>query len=323
MRPQMLKLIAGAIIVLIFTPQTGDARERQKASPGLSGRLQGGALFIQTNSQLSTEESNRRTADRNGPADAHHKAIPMASVYLRYQCDDDTAIYAGNPLEVGEGLAMEAGIHQSTDAGTLDMALTWRPTKTVWKNPYQTVEAREETDQDVYGLHLQWEEVAGTPFEIDYKIDRIHIENDEIGDLERDLRRSGQTHELGVKYNIPSQSSLRLTPELSYTYGDIHGHANHYQGVKVGVLLKQAKPPWILIGLLSGSHTQYQKRHPLFGKSRQESGITTFAQAMRLHLFGVKRLFLSVGAGYLWSDANIDFYDSQTLIGLTNLGINF
>jgi hypothetical protein len=61
----------------------------------------------------------------------------------------------------------------------------------------------------------------------------------------------------------------------------------------------------------------------LFGKTRHESGITTFAQVMRLNLFNVERLFASFGAGYVWSNANIDFFDSQTVIGLASVGINF
>jgi hypothetical protein len=89
------------------------------------------------------------------------------------------------------------------------------------------------------------------------------------------------------------------------------------------MLLKRVQPPWVLIGLVSAFHNQYQQTHPLFDKTRQESGMFTFAQVMRLNLFEVERLFASFGAGYIWSDANIDFFDSQTVIGLASVGINF
>jgi hypothetical protein len=88
------------------------------------------------------------------------------------------------------------------------------------------------------------------------------------------------------------------------------------------MLLKRAQPPWVLIGLVSGLHNQYQQTHSLFDKTRQESGMFTFAQVMRLNLFGVERLFTSFAAGYSWSDANIDFFDSQAVIGLASVGIN-
>ena len=44
---------------------------------------------------------------------------------------------------------------------------------------------------------------------------------------------------------------------------------------------------------------------------------------MYLNLFEVENLFASVGAGYVWSSANIDFFDSQTSVGLISVGINF
>jgi hypothetical protein len=42
---------------------------------------------------------------------------------------------------------------------------------------------------------------------------------------------------------------------------------------------------------------------------------------MRLNLF--EDLFASFVAGYIWSDANIDFFDSQTVVGLASVGLNF
>jgi len=315
--------VGACFIFLIVTSLAVHAQEDKGSEPGFSGRLQGGAFFMQTDSQLSTDDTNRQITDLDGPADTHTISSGIAAVYLRYQFDDETAIYAGNPLEVGEGLAFEAGLSRTIGFGTLDIALTYLPLGEVWKNPYQTMDAREKTDIDVYGLHVQLQEVAGSPWEISYKIDRVKIQDDEIGDLEGDLKRSGQTHELGVKYNTPPQSGFSISPELSGTYGDLKGRASSYQKVKLGVLLKHARPPWVLIGLLSGFHTQYQTKHPLFDKTRQDSGVTTFAQVMRLNLFGVERLFASFGAGYVWSDANIDFYDSWTTIGLASVGINF
>ncbi|WP_300674557.1 DUF2860 family protein [Desulfoluna sp.] len=322
MKRHILKFVACSLF-LIFIPPAVHAQRKKDSEPGFSGRLQGGAIFIQTDSQLSTDATNRQTDTLDGPADTHHISSGIASVYLRYQFENGTAVYAGNPLEVGEGFALEAGISRSMDAGTLDIALTSLPIGEVWKNPYQTVGPREKTDIDVYGLHVQWQEIAGSPWELEYKMAQIDIEDDGIGDLENDLERSGQTHELGIKYHLSPKGGFSLSPELSCTYGDINGRANSCQGMKLGALVKQVRPPWIFIGLVSGSHDQYKKKHPLFGKTRKESALTTFVQVMRLNLWGVERLFGSFGAGYVWTDANIDFYDSQTIMGLASVGINF
>ena len=52
--------------------------------PGLSGKLQAGGFIMQTDSQLSTEGTNRRTDDLDGPADSHQLISGLASLYLRY-----------------------------------------------------------------------------------------------------------------------------------------------------------------------------------------------------------------------------------------------
>jgi len=319
---QMRKLVASSIF-LIFTAFNVQAQEKKDLESGFSGRLQGGIIFLQTDSRLSADNTNRRIIDLDGPADTHNICSGIASVYLSYRFEDGTSVYAGNPLEVGEGLALEAGINRSVGDTSVDLALTYLPIKEVWKNPYRTLSDRDQTNIDVYGLRAKLQAVAGSPWEINYKIDQIDIEEDEIGDLEDDLKRSGLTHELGIKYNLPLQPGVSLRPELSYTYGDIKGDSNSYQGINLGTLFKCARPPWVFIGLVSGFHNQYQKSHPIFGKTRHETGITTFAQVMRLNLFGAERLFASAGVGYVWSDANINFFDSHNLIGLASVGINF
>jgi hypothetical protein len=321
----MKRVILKWLIAVLFmaTPLAVLAQDPGKSASGLSGKLQGGAFFLQTDSQFFNDGSNRQTDDLNGPADTNQKVAGLASIFLRYQFEGGTAIYAGNPMELGEEFFLSAGVSQPLGKATLDVAVTWLPIKEVWKNPYQTNDSRETTDADAYGMRVQLQTIAGSPWEVNYTIDRIDIEDDEIGDLEDDLDRSGLMHEIGVKYTLPLKKGVSLSPETSYAHGDIEGHSNSYHEIKIGAVLKRVRPPWVLIGLASGFHHRYQKTHPLFDKTRQDSGILTFVQVIRLNLFGMETLFGSLGAGYVWSDANIDFFDSQTLIGLASVGINF
>ncbi len=320
---RLLTKPAALALLIFFTPLAIQAQERHGTDRGLSCRIQGGAVYIQTNSQLSTESANAQTSDLDGPAETHEKTTGIASLYMNYRFDDGTALYFGNPLEVGEGLSLKAGVSHPLEFLTLDVALTYLPVGEVWKNPYLTNGARQKSDIDVHGMEVLIKEIADSPWEVSYKLNRVDIKNDDIGALEGDLDRSGQTHEVGLKYTMTYPSRLSIRPELSYTYANLNGPANRYEGLKLGVLLQQASPPWMFIGVVSGFYNQYEKQHPLFGNRRQEEGLTTFAQVMRLNLFGSERLFASVGAGYVWSNANIDFFDSQTLIGLASAGVNF
>ncbi len=308
-------------VILIFAPQTIVARDFEGSESGLSGSLQVGAYFLQTSSQLYAENSNRDIDGLDGPADSYDEIEGLASIFLRYQFEGGTALYAGNPLEIAHDFALSAGVIQPLSKSTLDVALAWLPINDVWKNPYQLDGARDRTNMDARGLRIKWQEIAGSPWEVIYNIDRIDIDNDEIGDLEKDLKRDGWKYELGVKYALSLNKAFSLRPELSFSYGDIEGQSNGYLGVNGGVQLQHVQSSWVLTGQLSGFYNQYEKNHPLFDKTRQEMGAMALVQAMRLNLFGVEPLFANFVAGYAMSDANIDFFDSQTIFGLATVGI--
>lgn len=321
MKTTIVKLLMAAM--LIVAPQTAFAQDPGASASGLSGSLQGGAYVLQTNSQLYVEDKNSQANNLDGPADTHQEFEGLASIFLRYQFESGTAIYAGNPLEVGQDIALSAGVSQPMADTTLDMAVAWIPINEVWKNPYETDDSRDTTGMEAYGLRIKLLEIEGSPWEGTYNLDRIDIDNDEIGDLEKDLKRDGWKHELGAKYTMPLNQEFSLRPELSVSYGDIDGRSNSYLGVKGAVLLQHIRSSWVFTGQVTGFYTQYQKTHPLFDKTRQEFGFMTLAQAVRVNLFGVEPLFASFVAGYVMSDANIDFFDSQTVLGLVSVGINF
>jgi hypothetical protein len=309
------------ILVLSLLPTLALAQGPGPKGPGLSGRLQAGGVFLQTDSQLSTQGTNRRTADLDGPAAPHTLISGLAAIYLRYQFDSGTALYAGNPLEAGEGLTVAAGVSQPIGESTLDLSVNWSPLEDVWENPYQTGRARDETEVDAYGLSIEWQAIGGSPWELTYSIDRFDVEDDVIGDLESDLARDGWTHELRVEYSLPFSPGINLKPHLKYAYADKEGQSNRYHGVAAGVLLQRPRPPWLLIGVVSGAYHHYPETHPRFDKERRDGLLTTFGQVMRMNLFGHERLFASLGAGYIRADSNIDFFDSQTLVCLASVGI--
>ena len=322
MKPTVLKLLI--IIFINILPLAALAQNNDDPAAGFSGRLQVGGLFMQTDSQLSTHGSNRRIDDLNDPADNQEMMSAIASAYLQYRFDSGTVLYAGNPLEAGEGLSLSSGLRQPMgDAGILDLSVNWLPIEEVWKNPYQTGSSRTETEVEAYGVEIEWLEIGGGPWEMRYRIDRFDVDDDEIGEIEPDLQRRSWTHELGVKYNLSLSPGTLVSPELSYTVADKEGRSNSYQGVRIGAILQSARPPWVFIGVVSGAFHQYEKTHPIFDKTRREGAVTAVGQVMRQNLFGQPNLFASLLGGYVWSDANIDFFDSQTLLGVASVGIQF
>jgi hypothetical protein len=57
--------------LLLATAQTVPAQGPGSTTPGFSGRLQGGAFFMQTKSQLYTGGSESRTEDIDGTGDTY------------------------------------------------------------------------------------------------------------------------------------------------------------------------------------------------------------------------------------------------------------
>ena len=126
------------IVLIIVSPLTVLAQNPGKSESGLSGRIQGGAFFLKTDSQLLVTDSDTINTDLEGPAETYDEFSALASVYLHYQFESGTAVYAGNPMEVGEGLSLNAGVIQPIGATSLDVGFTWLPINEVWKNPYRT-----------------------------------------------------------------------------------------------------------------------------------------------------------------------------------------
>jgi len=312
------------LTVFMILPPLADSAERPPdPETGFSGKCLAGFYAFQTDSRLSTDDDNRRIQDLNGPSDTYDLASVFASIDLMYRFENGTKVYAGNPLEDSKGLALAAGVSRPSALGTLDVALTWAPFEEVWKNPYDTTEIRETSDVETYGLRVQWEQIAQSPFNIEYSAERTEVEDDVIASLYEELERSGWTHEMAVSYGLRFGPTFSLTPEAGVTFGDIEGKSNRYHGFTLGAKFQRITPPWVFIGMASGSHQRYQKIHPLFGKTRRETGMTAFVQAIRLNLFNVERLFASFGAGCIASDSNIDFYDSRTAFVLAGVGFNF
>ena len=158
-------LLSLFFVLIIIVPQAVLSKDLRNSDSGFSGNLQGGAFYIQTDSQLLATDSDSINSTLDGPAEKYDEISPIASIYLNYQFESGTSVYVGNPLQVGEDLNLAAGVKQPLGQSTLDVAVTWLPIKEVWKNPYQTASPREKSDADVYGLRLKVLDFGGSPWE--------------------------------------------------------------------------------------------------------------------------------------------------------------
>ena len=66
--------------------------------------------------------------------------------------------------------------------------------------------------------------------------------------------------------------------------------------------------------------TRYQAEHPLFGERRMERTLGGSALVTLPGLFVVPGVFANLVATYGVRDANLDFFDARTAVGIVALG---
>jgi hypothetical protein len=79
----------------------------------------------------------------------------------------------------------------------------------------------------------------------------------------------------------------------------------------------------MLNAYLGGGATRYDKIHPIYGETRNDSGLGGFAILTWFRPFNCQRTFTSLGIGTGFSDANINFYDSRSFSAFATIGYNF
>lgn len=167
----------------------------------------------------------------------------------------------------GDTMGLDTGISHPIGTGILDVAITWMPYGEVWETPYLTDKARDETDKEEYGLRLAWHQRADKPWRLEYRLNHVDIEHDNIGKLEEDLQRDGWVHSLKFNYTLPIHPGFSLHPQVKYTFADHKGLADSYNGGELGVSIHFLRPPWMFMVNLSAFYNQYQKTHPLYAET--------------------------------------------------------
>jgi hypothetical protein len=94
---------------LCFTVDRSTPRILATRSPVSQAGFRAAPFFYKQTASCQPQTVNSRTNNLGGPADTHDEISGLASIYLRYQFEGGTSAYVGNPLEVGEGLALAAG----------------------------------------------------------------------------------------------------------------------------------------------------------------------------------------------------------------------
>ena len=319
-------LLVLALCSLVFLPFSSVfAADPFESSPGLSGRISAGAGFITSTDQLNTTDENKQIDSLSGDADWYDTVMPLALFRLQYtSAESGRAVYFGTPSELNGPPGISLGFVQPlSSGGGLDISIFANPFLEVWQDPYLTNANRKETDMREFGARIEYDKIADSPLKLAYAFSREDVDEDDIGDRFDDLERDGYIHSAEVEYAFALGRSFSLVPGFKFSIGDIDGEANAYTGYNFSIGLRKFSRLYQFMLKGSVGWDDYDDRHPVFDKTRNDTNYSVFGMLTRSNLFGQDYLFGTLMAGYQYRDANIGFLEAQTFFAGAMIGIKF
>lgn len=321
--PITLAVLAIFAMNYLFPLPAALAQRPGAERPGFSGMIQAGAAYLSTTSQLEADDDNERITSLDSDADAVDTWLPAILFDLNYRFPNGTALFFGTPLDTGGyGLTLGAS-HTLADKGKISLFGRYGIGGEVWKDPYLLNANREETDEDTFGGGLTYERILGTGLKLAYTYEKVDVDDDEIGALFDSLQRDGNIHDFGVSYSLNLGGGNILIPGFSYTMAEMDGDAQSHDGYEGSIRYIRAGRKWALNIALSYETAEYDAEHPIFDKTREEEiyggvGILTWREPL-----GYAKWFMNFGLGAEFTDANIDFFDSDDYLSFVTVGYDF
>ena len=156
-----------------------------------------------------------------------------------------------------------------------------------------------------------------------YSYTRVDVEDDVIGDLNEDLRRSGGVHALNFEYQLFVSRSNFFLPVITFTRGDLDGDVFSYNGLKLGGSYTHLNPSFMVNLDLFYDRKEYDEIHPIFNTTREDQTLEVRLILTKFNPFGFKNYSLNLIAGYAATNSRINFYDSTSLQTGIEIGYKF
>ena len=330
------------MICLCQTAGLAYAQERMPRTSGFSGYIEVLGAYISTNSQLNTDDDNRKTDSLNtsGKRVGEFKPLPLG--LLRYTlAEKRTQFFLGVlPENVAQGqFQVEVGAWHLLPNGTGLRASIVPLTpieQETWEDPFVVGQNRERTDINSFGLKLAVENIRGSGLTLKYGWARQSLDGEKSGtflasqpdsllspgDLD-DLDRDTHFHRITAEYSFKISPRWRLTPRLRYTRGDAEGNANSFHALTPQLSFLYFGNQLQASINASVKTEWYDRTHPIFNETRRDTRLGLFAILGYKNPFGLKNFRIDWFNAFFRTNANINFYESSNFITAIGIGYRF
>ncbi|MBW2429327.1 MAG: DUF2860 family protein [Deltaproteobacteria bacterium] len=343
MKQTIFLTIAAIATILFWGTHPASAIEPLPKESGFSGFIRPGIGYLNFKSNmvasfLGFDLSDKKTDSRDDSPDSQSTAIVLAPFSLEYTfASTRTQLFLGTDLTdlVRFDYAQQFGIKQGIGSlGIFQGGILFSgiPAK-VWKDPYLVNQNRDETSRDSTGARLIWDRIFGSWLELRYTYRNIDISSEKSGESlpltaaeRRLLERDGDRHTGEILYRFNIAKKHRLTPAFIYTLDDRDGDAMKNDAYDFQLNYGYFGDSFTFTGNVAIGWADYDDKNPIYRKTQEDDrygiqGTLYYKNPWNWTLLGSNPMNFYLGAAYVNSDANIDFYEQEAF--LTTAGVFF
>jgi hypothetical protein len=321
---------------LLFCANLATALEPIPKKSGFSGFIRPGVGYIsyKTNmvaSFLGYDLSKETNDSLSDSPDAESTGIALVPFSLEYTfASTRTQLFLGTDLTdlIRFDYTQQFGVKQGIgNLGILQGGVLFSgvPAR-VWKDPYLVGQDRDDTKRKSNGGRLTWDRIFGSQLQLQYTYRKIDIDSEKSGNSipsltgsERDrLDRNGDRHIGEIWYRFNFAQKHWLAPSFIYTNNDLDGDAMASDAYDFQLTYSYFGDPFIFIVNGSIGQEDFDKRNPIFNKTRDDDRFGVNAQILYKNpwgwsLFGSNPMNFYISGAYVDVDSNIDFYDQEAI----------
>jgi len=291
--------LATLLAVSIFAV-TAFAAPQEKE--GFSGYLDAGIFAVSSTDTLTVSGNNEEIDSLDENSDRFGLGTFAMLFEVKYK-KDNLVYHAGTPMEGGDP-QFELGVKNLFGTSSIDFSLVVEPMTKVWEDPY--VLDRDSTKSAKAGFKVKYDNIGGTPHVAEIKVMGYNVDDDKIGERFDSMKRDGYSAEIGVGYHFKALSG-QLTPTFSFKHDHRDGDAMSSKGTAANFVYVKPSQTSTFIAAVALGYDKFDEESPIFGKTREDTEVSTFILYNMNNVFGWKNKHVSFAGGASDRYSNIDF----------------